>query len=246
MSDADVRVTPAPRGFVGLWLLSSIVPVLIFMAGQYVLAPHMASSPWAEIGALMSFPVWLLMGLLQFPLLRTRLRRGWVWIAATFVGGIVGHMAGGLSRIHTEPYVEDLLLRSELGSGELPAWAFDVYPVAPVVLASIINVAVVAFLQSFCFDKAIGGRAVWILASILAGILGPIGTALLGWNLLDLFFKTGVAEMLVPQLPLTLLTVPLAPLVNLTIYGLITGVVMRWLLIRRAWRQKEALVARFE
>jgi hypothetical protein len=246
MSDTDAKSAPVSRAFVGLWLLSSIVPALLFTAGQYVLAPHMADSPWAEIAILLSFPIWLLLGLLQFPLLRTRLRRGWVWIAATFVGGVVGHMAGGLSRIRTEPYVEELLLRSELGSGELPAWALDVYPVAPVVLASVINVAVVAILQSFCFDKAMGGRAVWILSSILAGILGPICTVLVGWNLLALFFKAGVAEMLVPRLSVTLLTVPLAPLVNFTIYGLITGVVMRWLLIRRTRRQRETLVGQFE
>jgi hypothetical protein len=226
--------------------VSTLAPALVYVAGLYVLAPYMAESPWAEIAILLPFPVWLLLGLFQFPLLRKRLRHGLVWIAATFLGGAVGHFVGGLSRIRTEPYVEELLLRSELGSGELPAWASDVYSAAPLVLAGVINLAVVAILQSFCFDKGMHGRPVWVLASILAGILSPIFTALLGWNLFDLLMKTGVAETFMRWFPVTLITIPLAPIINFTVYGLITGVAMRWLLNRRAERQAQAVAGQFD
>src|SRR5262250_1986778 len=139
---------PLSHRFTVLWFLSTLAPALIYVVGLYVLAPHMADSPWAEISPeiliLLPISIWLLLGLFQFPLLRKRLRRPRLWIAATFVGGGIGHFLGGLSRIRTEPYVEDLLLRSELSSEPIPAWASEVYTLAPMVLAGAINLAVLA------------------------------------------------------------------------------------------------------
>ena len=237
---------PLSHRFTVLWFLSTLAPALIYVACLYVLAPYMADSLWARIAALLPVPIWLLVGVFQFLLLRSRLRHALVWVVATFVGGVVGHFVGGLSRIHTEPYVEELLLRRELISEPVPAWVSDVYSLAPLLVASVINLAIVAILQSFCFDKAMKGRAVWILASILASIVSLVCGAFLGWNLLQFLMATGLGEIALRWLPVTLMSMSIVPIINFAIYGLITGAVMRWLMNRRTLRQTQTVAGQFD
>src|SRR5262245_66653422 len=70
-------------------------PALLLAAGQLAIATQLPEMLMYQVAMALPFVAWLLIGFLQFRLLRWHLRRPRLWIVATLAGGGVGHAARG-------------------------------------------------------------------------------------------------------------------------------------------------------
>src|SRR5262245_10601400 len=113
MSDTVARTATIRRRFVVLWMLTVVVPGLLLMISRSILLGSGPSAFGYYLAALAPAPVWLLIGFLQFRLLRPDLRSSLWWLLATFTGGILGMFAGGAVLVSMMPESEVVVVSAD-------------------------------------------------------------------------------------------------------------------------------------
>lgn len=237
--------------FVAFWPLSFAVPWVILTFARIAIFSFVQDDGLAYKAALLlTIPSWFLIAYLQYRLLRPFSRRSRMWLIATFVGGNLGGFAGGLAQLQTmsmlETYAYEKVLISDYESVIHSDWIFAIAPAASIIAGVLVAAMILSFFQALCFGGPIGARLQWLLASALSGIVA----AALGygcywgyiWTMFKIYLPAVAGAGIVPQL----VTVAVGLICGTFVYGLLTGAVLRRLLLRSAWRQKEATIARFE
>jgi hypothetical protein len=236
--------------FVAFWPLSFVVPSLLLTFVRIAIFSFSQDDLAYKAAMLLAIPGWLLIAYLQYRLLRPYSRRSRLWLIATFVGGNLGGFAGGLAQLQTmsmlETYANEKVLISDYDSVIHSDWIFAIAPTASIVAGVLVAAMILSFFQSLCLGGTLGSRLQWLLASALSGIVA----AALGygcywgyfWAMFTIYLPAVVGASIVPQL----ITVAVGLICGTFVYGLLTGAVLRRLLLRSAWRQKAAMIARFE
>lgn len=241
---------PISWRFVVFWALSLAVPWLllaIVRSAIFGFAPEDLAYPAA---VLLPILCWLLIAFLQFRLLRSYLRRASLWLIATFVGGNLGSFAGGWVQLETmsrlEMYAYSKVLISDYNSVIHSDWILAAAPIASIVAGVFVAATLLGFLQSLCLDDPLGARLLWLFASAVSGIVA----AAFGYGcyiaylriMLEIYPLAVVRADIIPAL----IAVAVGMIGGTSVYGLLTGAVLRQLLLGGAQRQKEALITRFE
>jgi len=228
--------------FIVFWPFSLVVPWILLTAVRaaiFAIGPEEVAYQAAVLLPILS---WLLIAYLQFRLLRPHLRRGRLWLIATFVGGNLGGFIGGLAQIWMAPMVEGFVI----GGENMPEWLFLYHPAVSIVAAVPIGTALLGFLQSFCLDDTLGRRLLWPFASVVAGFVGALFGYACYFAYGRFMFEFYPEFVFGGGLISIVITISVGTIGGMIVYGLLTGIVLRWLLLRGARRQKEALIARFE
>ena len=239
------------RRFVAFWPLSFVVPSLIVTVVRIAIFSFVQEDELAyKTALLLSIPSWLLIAYLQFRLLRPYFHRSGLWLIATVVGGNLGGFAGGLAQLQTtsmlEMYANEKVLISDYESVIHSDWIFAIAPIASVIAGVLAGAMILSFLQSLCLDGPLGARLLWLFTSALSGIVA----AALGygcywgyfWSMFTIYPPAVVSAGIIPQL----ITAAVGLICGTIAYGLLTGAILRRLLLRSTRRQKEAMIAQFE
>lgn len=236
---ADAAKLP---GFVVRWMLTMAVPALLLAASQLTIATALPEMMMYQVAIVLPILAWLLIAYLQFRLLRHHLRRPRLWLVTTVAGGVVGNVVGGFVMLMLRGAVDDAVMAGEA----VPDWIYLVYPYVGSALMGLANAAILALAQIACFDEMMGERLPWFGASIVAGILGAFLGALISRYALDAMLMARFFDFLPTHILLSLVPLLIAAVVNMILYGLLTGIWMKRLLIRRAGLQRATLVGQFE
>ena len=228
--------------FVVLWPLSFVVPWLFLTIVQSAIF-HFAPEEIAfQAVVLQHILTWLLIGCLQSRLLRGHLRRYRLWLIATLVGGFLGNVLGSYAHAWMAPMVEAFVIVSN----GTPEWLFLYYSAISITAGAAIGTALLGFLQSFCLDDSAGGRLLWLFASVVGGCAAAVSGYVCGVGYGKFMFRF-FPDLVFPSSVLSIVIAISAGMAGgMIIYGLLTGAVLRRLLIRVAQRRKAALIARFE
>jgi hypothetical protein len=234
--------TALPMRFVAQWTLTLALPALLLAACQLSIAVLLTEMLMYLLAMVLPFGAWLLIAHLQFRLLRPHLGRPRLWMVATLAGGGIGNVVGGFALLHSQSVIDTAIM----GGEDASAWANSIYPYFPGVYAAIVNAAIVGLAQAACLDSRTGERLPWILGSIAAAMVGACLGVLASRYALQGMATARFFDFLSTPVLFGLLPALIAAIVNLTMYGVFTGISMRRLLIRRARRQQQALVGQFE
>lgn len=237
--------------FVAFWPLSFVVPSLILTLARIAIFSFVQDDDLAyKIALLLPIASWLLIAYLQFRLLRPHLRRSRLWLIATVVGGNLGGFAGGLAQLQTmsmlETYAYEKVLISDYDSVIHSDWIFAIELPASIIAAVLVAAMILSFFQSLCLDGSLRSRLLWLLASALGGILAAVLAYGCYWGyfwaMFTIYPLAVVSAGIIPQL----ITLAVGLICGAVVYGLLTGAILRRLLIRSARRQKEAMISQFE
>jgi hypothetical protein len=231
-----------PLTFVVPWLLVSIVRTAVF---------HFAAEEAAyKAAVLLHILIWLLIAYLQIRLLRPFVHRRYLWLIATFVGGNLGTLAGSWVQFRTTTMLEMHAYESALVSDYNRIIPSDlmlaIAPVASISVGVLAGTALLGLLQSICVEGPLGNRILWLFASSLSGMVA--GLAAYGANMAygRIMFEVYPRAIITADIIPTFIVDSVGRVGGMIVYGLLTGAVLRRLLLRSAWRQKEAMIARFE
>jgi hypothetical protein len=199
---------------------------------------------------LLPIPIWFLVAYQQFRLIRPYLRRSYLWLFATFVGGNLGVFAGGLTQLQTlaalEYHAYQRLAVSDYGTMISSDWIFAVAPALSLTVGCLATATVLGFLQSFCFGKSLSAALRWFPASVVSATVAGLGGYGSYWGYLWSMFKVYPFALPFDAILADLLLSTVGLTAGMIVYGLLTGAVLRGLLIRRAQPRKEALIAQFD
>jgi hypothetical protein len=215
------------RRFVIFWMLSLVVPGLILMLLRGLLLGNSTSVIAYWIAAAAPAPVWLLIGFLQYRLLRPYLHSSLWWLLATFAGGILGMFVGGPVLELMKPESEIVVLANET----TPAWMFAPYPLFPAAVAGAVGAAILGLSQAFSLERGARGGLLWICVSAFSGALGAVvgGVAHLAYaHSISTLNPATVENNLALQV---IIALSIAMVAGMLVYGLLTGLVMRWLIV---------------
>jgi len=218
------------------------LPALLLAASQLTIATALPELMMYQVAIALPFIAWLLIAYLQFRLVRYHLRRPRLWQATTIAGGVVGNAVGGVVMLMAQRAVDDAVM----GGEEISDWFYAVYPYVQATLMGVANAAILGLAQIACFDETMGERVPWFCASIAAGILGACFGALASHYALGAMVTARFFDFISTPIMLNLLPLLIAAVVNLTLYGLLTGICMKKLLTRRAGLQRADLIGQFE
>ncbi len=212
---------------------------------------NVAQHDFAFMAALLlPIPIWFLIAYQQYRLIRPHLRRSYLWLFATFVGGNIGVFAGGLTQLQTsaalEHYAYQSAAVSDYGRMISSDWIFAIAPALSLTAGCLAAAAVLGFLQSFCFGKSLGTALRWFPASVISAIVAGLGGYGSHWGYLWSMFEVYPFALTFDAILADLLLSAVGLTAGMIVYGLLTGAILRRLLIRRAQPRKEALIARFE
>jgi hypothetical protein len=231
MSDTATTIF---RRFAVYWALSLVVPGLILMALRAVVLADPASALVYLISALAPAPVWLLIGFLQYRLLRPYLRTGLWWLLATFAGGILGMFVGGPALVLMMPESEVVVL----GAASTPEWMFAPYPLFPAAIAGAVAAAVLGLSQALSLGQGFRRGLLWVGASSLSGALAAVGGGLAHWAYARAVSTLNPAAVEANAGLQSMIALTIAMAAGTIVYGLLTGIVMRRLIMRggrRSW-----------
>jgi hypothetical protein len=238
----DVGGTKLPNAFVAQWTLTMALPAVLLAASQLTIATTLPELMMYQVAIALPIIAWLLIAYLQFRLVRHHLRRPRLWQATTIAGGVVGNAVGGVMMLMVQRTVDDAVMSGE----EISDWFYAVYPYVQAALMGAANAAILGSAQIACFDETMGERVPWFCASIAAGILGACFGALASHYALGVMVTARFFDFISTPIMLNLLPLLIAAVVNLTLYGLLTGLCMKKLLTRRAGLQRADLIGQFE
>jgi hypothetical protein len=236
--------------FVAHWLLSLAIPALLLTIVRIAIFSFSQSDAVYMTALLLPVAAWALVAYFQFRLIRPHLRRSQLWLIATFIGGNLGGFAGGLSHLKTtsmlERYANEKVLISDYNSVIHSDWIFAVAPTASVVAGVLVAAAILGLLQALCLVVPLSRRLLWLFASAASGIAaGAVGYwAFMGyiWAMIEIYPMAVIHPDIVPQL----ITMAVGMLCGVSLYGLLTGFTMRWLLTNQVGHQAQALGAQFD
>jgi hypothetical protein len=222
------------RRFVVLWMLSLVVPGLILMAARGVLLGYSMSALAYMAAALAPAPVWLLIGFLQYRLLRPYLRTSLWWLLATFAGGILGMFVGGPALVLMIPESEVVVV----GSTSTPEWMFAPYPLIPAAFAGAIAAAVLGLSQSLSLGQGFRRGLLWLGASVLSGAVAAVGG-----GVAHLAYARSISNLNPAAVEANaglhiIIALTIAMVAGTLVYGLLTAFVMRWLIVHGDGRMR--------
>ncbi len=236
--------------FVVFWPLSFVVPWLLISILRSASFNLVAEDVAYRIALWLHTLIWLLIAYLQIRLLRDFVRPRFLWLIATFVGGNIGTLAGGWVQFKTVKMLEMHAYESALVGDYNRIVSSDltlaIAPAASIAAGVLAGAALLGVLQSICLDGSLGRRFVWLLASAVIGMAA--GLSAYGANLAYgyIMFEIYPRAIITTDTILLFIADSVGRVGGMIIYGLLTGAVLRRLLLRSARRQKEALIARFE
>lgn len=237
MSDtAAPKVATISSRFVILWTLSLVVPGLILMVLRGSILADRMSALLYWISASAPAPVWLLIGFLQYRLLRSYLRSSLWWLLATFAGGILGMFVGGPVLVLMMPESEVVVL----GADTTPVWMFAPYPLLPAAIAGAVAAAILGLSQALSLSRGLRGGLLWLCVSALSGALGAVigGIVHLAYaRSISALNPTAVEANIALQ---TIIALTIAMAAGTIVYGLLTGLLLRRMLSRRSRPSYEA------
>lgn len=243
MSDRTViKVDAVPGRFVAFWLLSLVIPGLILSAVRALILGYSTSAVGYQMAVLAPAPVWLLAAFWQYRLLRPYMRRSVWWVIATFVGGCLGVPGGGLAMIWMTPHVEVLVL----GNESTPEWMFAAYPLLPAAFAGAVAAAILGLSQALSLGQGFRRGVLWFGLSALSGAIAAACGGIAHLAYVRVMIELNPAAVVTGTTMQVIIALSIAMTAGLIVYGLLTGIVMRRLLFRRAGLQRADLVGQFE
>jgi hypothetical protein len=233
MTIAAAGKTVSPR-FVAYWILSLAIPGLILMALRGLL---LADPTWGlgrQFALMVPVPVWFLIGFMQYWLLRPYRRRSLWWLVATFCGGILGMFVGGPAMIMMMPPSEVILLSSTT----TPEWMFAPYPLPPAAGAGAIAAAVLGLAQAPSLGQGFLRGLLWVLLSALGGAAAAFVGGLAHWAYAHYMSESYPAAVEAIISTHSMIALSIATVAGLVVYGLLTGLVMRWMIVQGGKRTR--------
>lgn len=236
--------------FVAFWPLSLVVPWLLISIVRSAIFQFAAEDVAYRAAMLLHILIWLLVGYLQVRLLRHFVRRRFLWLVATFVGGNLGTLAGSWVQLRTMTMLQLHAYESSLVGDYNRTISSDlllvIAPAASIAAGVFAGAALLGVLQSICLDGSVGKRFVWLLASAVSGMVA--GPSAYGANLAYGYIMLEIYPRAVVTTDIILLFIAdsVGRISGMIIYGILTGAVLRLLLTRSAPPQMEAMIARFE
>jgi hypothetical protein len=218
-----------PRRFITFWLLSLLIPGLILMVLRGLILGYSTSALGYTVAVFAPAPVWLLIGFLQYRLLRPHLRTGLWWLLATFVGGILGMFVGGPAMVLMMPQGEVLVLSSQ----STPEWMFAQFSLLPAAFGGAIATAILGLSQALSLGQGFRRGLLWLCTSVLSGALAAVCGGIAHLAYARTMSELNPAAVEANPAMQTMIALSIAMLAGMTVYGLVTGLVMRWLLVRR-------------
>lgn len=216
--------------FILLWVLSLVLPGLILMALRGLLVADPTWELGYQLAVLVPLPVWFLISFLQYWLLQPYRRGSLWWLIATFCGGILGMFVGGPAMFWMMPQSEVIVL----SSASTPEWMFAPYPLLPAAFAGAIAAAILGLAQALSLGQGFRRGLLWIVLSALSGAIAAFAGGLAHWAYAHAMSEMYPADVAANISAHTIIALSIAAAAGMTIYGLLTGLVMRWLLIRGA------------
>jgi len=241
-STVAVGSMKVPHRFIAFWMLSWMVPVLILSGFRFATASYLLLGWGFAVTGLLTVAAWFLVALLLSRLLRQYLGRYRIWIAATFFGATIGKLMGAFGHVWLRWQTNTFIT----GNGIPPDWAYEINSTIPIVFDSFISATILGLMQSLCFDEPTRQRLLWFSASSLCGILAAIVSVAIYSPIMRAMIELTSRAILSDGLIAGLTNSSLIMAVNLTIYGLLTGIVMRWFLLRNMRRREQAVVGQFD
>jgi drug/metabolite transporter (DMT)-like permease len=238
----DLGGTKLSNLFVARWTLTLALPALLLAACQLSIASLLPEVLMYLVAMVLPFGAWLLIAVLQFRLLRSHFRRPRLWMVATLAGGIVGNVAAGFAQLHSQSVID----RAIMGGEDPSAWVDSIYLYVPGVYAAIVNAAIVSMAQIACLNSRMGERLPWFLVSIAGAMFGACLGVVASHYALQGMAAARVFDFLSTPVLFGLIPALIAAIVNLTLYGVFTGLCMKRLLIRRAGLERTTLIRQFE
>jgi hypothetical protein len=220
------------RRFVLLWILSLVIPGLILMALRGLLVADPTWDLGYQLAILVPLPVWFLIGFLQYWLLQPYRRRSLWWLIATFCGGILGMFVGGPAMIWMMPQSEVIVL-SSLAT---PEWMFTPYPLPPAAFAGAVAAGLLGLAQAPSLGQGLRRGLLWIIFSALSGAVAAFVGGLAHWAYAHAMSEIYPAAIEANISTHTVIALSIATAAGLVVHGLLTGLAMRWLLIRSGRR----------
>jgi len=235
--------------FVVFWPLSLAVPWLLLTIVRSAIFGFAPEELAYRTAVLLPIPSWLLIAYLQFRLLRPYHQRGRPWLIVTLVGGNLGSFAGGLAQLQTmsmlEMYAYSSVLTSDYNSVIPSDWTLAIAPTVSIIAGVLVGAALLGFLQSICLDGPLGARLLWLFASAVSGIVAAAFGHGCYMAYVRIMFEIYPVAVVSGGFITALMAVAVGTTGGIIVYGVLTGAVLRWLLLRSARRRKEALIARF-
>lgn len=215
------------RRFVIFWVLSLVVPGLILMLLRGLLLGNSTSALGYWIAAAAPVPVWLLIGFLQYRLLHPYLRTGLWWLLATFASGILGMFVGGPAMVLMMPLEQVVVL----GAESTPEWMFAPYPLLPAAVGGAVATAVLGLSQALSLDHGLRGGFLWLCTSVLSGALAAVGGGIAHLAYARAISTLNPAAVETNAGLQIMIALSVAMVAGTLVYGLLTGLVMRWLIV---------------
>lgn len=214
------------RRFVLLWVLSLVIPGLILMALRALLLGDPTWDLGYQLAILVPLPVWFLIGFLQYWLLQPYRRRSLWWLIATFCGGILGMFVGGPAMIWMMPQSEVIVLSSL----STPEWMFAPYPLPPAAFAGAVAAGMLGLAQAPSLGQGFRRGLLWIVLSAIGGAAAAFVGGLAHWAYAHYISESYPAAVEANIATHSMIALSIAIAVGLGIYGLLTGLVMRWMI----------------
>lgn len=234
MSNATARTAATAHRFVVFWMLSLIVPGLALMALRAVVLIDPTSALVYLISALAPAPVWLLIGFLQYRLLRRYVRPSLWWVVATFAGGILGMFVGGAVLVWMMPESEVVVL----GAESTPEWMFAPYPLLPAAVAGAAAAAVLGLSQALSLGQGFRGGLLWVAVSVFSGALAALGGGLAHWAYARSISTLNPAAVEASATLHIIIALTIAMAAGTLVYGLLTGFAMKRVVAQTAGQSR--------
>lgn len=216
------------RQFILLWVLSLVIPGLILMTLRGLLLGDPTWDLGYQLAMMVPLPVWFLIGFLQYRLLAPYRRRGLWWLIATFCGGILGMFVGGPAMIWMMPQSEVIVLSSL----STPEWMFPPYPLPPAAFAGAVAAGILGLAQAPSLGQGFLRGLLWVVFSAIGGAAAAFVGGLAHWAYAHAMSETYPAVVETNISTHTVIALSIATAVGLGVFGLLTGFVMRSMLIR--------------
>jgi hypothetical protein len=123
-----------------------------------------------------------------------------------------------------------------LSNTTTPEWMFAPYPLPPAAFAGAIAAAVLGSAQAPSLGQGFRRGLLWILLSAPSGAAAAFVGGLAHWAYAHYMSKSYPAAVESNISTHSMIALSIATAAGLAVYGLLTGFVMRWLLIRGARR----------